>query len=145
MKSILRIASSIFVVGGLLVGTAPASAGTPIQIQSVSVVKRYPTFIVVKVTSKNMTSRTVQLRGYLNALDKNGYTTYQPPSFNEINMYGANRQCTGDMVNGSWPAKRSYSATWCFSVPKGKTIKSIFISANIYGDPMISKAVNIKN
>ncbi len=145
MNKKIRGLAALLVGTGIVLSSLTATATTPIQIKSVTLYKKYPTFIIVKVTSANTTSRQVQLKGYLNALDKNGYTTYQPPSFNEINMYGVNNLCTGDTVNGTWPSKRSYTATWCFAVPKGKTIKSVYISAKWLGSPMISQAVNIKN
>jgi hypothetical protein len=125
--------------------SAADAVGTPIQITKVVLYKKYPTFIVLKVTSKNTTRRDIHLVGYQCVLDKDGYTTYEAPDWNEVSVYEANNICTGDYLNGYWSPGQVATGTWCFSVPRGRSIKSVYVSASMFGNAMYSKAVSIKH
>ena len=128
------------------VAVTPSSfAAAPVSISKVTVQKKWGALVALKITAKNNTSRAVQLSGEFFAVTKDGQTIGYP-DFDTLIFYDAyTNPCVGNSINGTWKPKQSASETFCFALPKGKTIKKIFIASSKYSTPLVSVNVNIKN
>jgi|LauGreDrversion4_2_1035121.scaffolds.fasta_scaffold1048881_1 hypothetical protein len=123
----------------------PAFSAPPISITKISTFKKYDALIALKVTSKNNTNRNVRLAGNFYAKTSDGLT-YEFPDFETLQFYGVyGNPCGGNGVDGYWNPGQVASATWCFAVPKGKTIVEIYVASNRYATPLVSKKIRIKN
>jgi hypothetical protein len=124
---------------------APAFSAPPISITKISTFKKYDALIALKVTSKNNTNRNVRLAGNFYAKTSDGLT-YEFPDFETLDLYGVYPDpCGGNGVDGYWNPGQVASATWCFAVPKGKTIVEIYVASNRYATPLVAKKIRIKN
>lgn len=128
------------------VAVTPSSfAAAPVSISNVTVQKKWNALIALKITAKNNTSREVQLSGELFAVTKDGQTI-EIPDFDTLIFYDAySNPCAGNSINGTWKPRQSASSVFCFALPKGKTIKKVFIASSKYSTPLVSVNVNIKN
>lgn len=135
----------LFVLTISLAFTHSSSAATPVSLSNVTVQKKWNALIALKITAKNNTSRVVQLSGEFFAVTKDGQTI-EIPDFDTLIFYDAySNPCAGNSINGTWKPRQSASSIFCFALPKGKTIKKIFIASSKYSTPLVSVNVNIKN
>jgi hypothetical protein len=141
-RKILTVATSCILVISL---STPANSAPPISFTKVTVYKKWDAFIALNVTGKNNTSRNVRLSGYFYAKTKSGQI-YGMPDFETLMLYDAYQNpCSGDSVDGNWTPKSVWTSTWCFAVPKGQTVTSVFVASNKYSTPLTSIRVSIKN
>ncbi len=125
--------------------TPSSSAAAPVSISKVTVQKKWNALIALKITAKNNTSREVKLSGEFFAITKEGQTI-EIPDFDTLIFYDAySNPCAGNSINGTWKPRQSASNTFCFALPKGKTIKKVFIASSKYSTPLVSVNVSIKN
>lgn len=136
--------ATVSVISLVLLNT-PANSAPPVSFTKVTVYKKWDALIALNVTGKNNTSRNVRLSGSFYAKTKSG-NIYGFPDFETLMLYDAYQNpCSGDSVDGNWTPKSVWTSTWCFAVPKGQTITSVFLAANKYSTPLTSIKVNIKN
>jgi hypothetical protein len=85
------------------------------------------------------------LSGEFFAVTKNGQTI-EIPDFDTLIFYDAySNPCGGNSINGTWKPRQAASNVFCFALPKGQTIKKVFIASSKYATPLVSVNVNIKN
>ena len=128
------------------VAVTPSSfAATLVSISKVTVQKKWNALIALKITTTNNTSREVVFFGEMFAVTKDGQTIGLPDGVTLQNYDAYLNPCAGNGINGSWKPRQSASSVFCFALPKGNTIKSLFIASSKYSTPLVSIKVNIKN